>query len=219
MGLDVFSNGTKVGTWSAVFPNFNQTADFHHWKAYPNFAMVTLAAGPQVIKLRSKTKHLQLDYVQFDRVGADGASRPPTRAPPLTAAPPARAARRAPPGTSGAGATGVRRGRHRRERRRHASGATGAAGVGSGARRRPGRVRHGGLGQWHADGRGGKGSTSSAKSGGCSLGRPGASGSAGPAGSFLAVAAMALGLIGRSPAAASADADERARGDVLASRG
>jgi MYXO-CTERM domain-containing protein len=72
MGLDVFSNNVKIGTWSATFPNFNMYADFHHWKAYPNMMTVTLAAGPQVIKLQSKTKHLQLDYVTFDPVGADG---------------------------------------------------------------------------------------------------------------------------------------------------
>jgi hypothetical protein len=72
MALSVFSNGTKLATWTAVFPNFNMYADFRHWKAYPNFASVTLTAGPQVIKLQSGAKHLQLDYVQFDLVGADG---------------------------------------------------------------------------------------------------------------------------------------------------
>ena len=72
MGLSIFSNGTMLASWSAIFPNFNQYADFHHWKAYPSFATVTLAAGPQVIKLQSKAKHLQMDYVQFDLVGADG---------------------------------------------------------------------------------------------------------------------------------------------------
>jgi hypothetical protein len=69
MGLAIFTNGTMVGTWSAIFPNFNQYADFHHWKAYPSFATVTLPAGLQVIKLQSKAKHLQLDYVQFDLMG------------------------------------------------------------------------------------------------------------------------------------------------------
>ncbi|HTA18825.1 MAG TPA: hypothetical protein VK989_06010 [Polyangia bacterium] len=72
MGLAVFSNGTQIGTWSATFPNFNTTADFHHWKSYPSFATVMLTAGPQIIKLQSKSKHLQMDYVQFDLVGADG---------------------------------------------------------------------------------------------------------------------------------------------------
>jgi collagen type I/II/III/V/XI/XXIV/XXVII alpha len=72
MGLEVFSNGTKLATWTAVFPNYNTEADFHHWMAYPNFATVTLAAGPQVIKLQSGAKHLQLDYVQFSLITGDG---------------------------------------------------------------------------------------------------------------------------------------------------
>ena len=72
MGLAVFSNGTQLATWSATFPNFNTTADFHHWKNYPSMATVMLTAGPQIIKLQSKSKHLQMDYVQFDLVGADG---------------------------------------------------------------------------------------------------------------------------------------------------
>jgi hypothetical protein len=72
MGLAVFSNGTQLATWNATFPNFNTTADFHHWKNYPSFATVMLTAGPQIIKLQSKSKHLQMDYVQFDLIGADG---------------------------------------------------------------------------------------------------------------------------------------------------
>ncbi len=72
MGLAVFSNGTQLATWAATFPNFNTTADFHHWKNYPSFATVMLTAGPQIIKLQSKSKHLQMDYVQFDLIGADG---------------------------------------------------------------------------------------------------------------------------------------------------
>jgi hypothetical protein len=72
MGLAVFSNNVMIGMWSAIFPNFNMYADFHHWKAYPSFMTVQLAAGPQVIKLMSKAKHLQLDYVTFELMGADG---------------------------------------------------------------------------------------------------------------------------------------------------
>jgi hypothetical protein len=72
MGLEVFSNGTKLATWTAVFPNYNTDADFHHWMAYPNFATVALTAGPQVIKLQSGAKHLQLDYVQFSLMTGDG---------------------------------------------------------------------------------------------------------------------------------------------------
>jgi MYXO-CTERM domain-containing protein len=77
IGLKVFSNGTMLATWMATFPNYNTTADFRHWKAYPNFATVHLDAGPQVIKLQSGAKHLQMDYVQFDLVGADGGAAGP----------------------------------------------------------------------------------------------------------------------------------------------
>ncbi|HEX4406058.1 MAG TPA: hypothetical protein VH560_14570, partial [Polyangia bacterium] len=73
MGLDVYTNGTKVGTWTSTFPDYQDKASFHFWKPYPNFLMVTLPAGTQVIKLQSTSKHLNLDYVQFDLMGA-GAS-------------------------------------------------------------------------------------------------------------------------------------------------
>jgi MYXO-CTERM domain-containing protein len=76
IGLKVFSNGTMLASWTDKFPNFNTTADFRHWKAYPNFATVHLDAGPQVIKLQSGAKHLQMDYVQFDLMGADGGAAP-----------------------------------------------------------------------------------------------------------------------------------------------
>ncbi|HVZ70879.1 MAG TPA: hypothetical protein VHJ20_00775 [Polyangia bacterium] len=69
VGLEIFTNGTKVGTWTAAFPNYTTTANFHNWKPYPAFATVTLPAGIQVIKLQSTTKHLNLDYVVFDLVG------------------------------------------------------------------------------------------------------------------------------------------------------
>ncbi len=72
MGLQVFSNGTMVGSWTATFPGYETEANFHNWKAYPNFATVTLAAGLQVIKLQSASKHLNTSYVQFDLLTADG---------------------------------------------------------------------------------------------------------------------------------------------------
>lgn len=72
MGLSVLSNGTQLTTWSAIFPNFDTEADYHHWKAYPNFASVTLTAGPQVIRLQSEATALQLDYVDFALVTGDG---------------------------------------------------------------------------------------------------------------------------------------------------
>jgi hypothetical protein len=75
-GLKVFSNGTLLGMWNDIFPNFNTMADFRHWKAHPNFLTVQLPAGLQVIKLQTTAKHMQLDYVQFDLVGADGGVPP-----------------------------------------------------------------------------------------------------------------------------------------------
>jgi|HubBroStandDraft_1064217.scaffolds.fasta_scaffold00481_17 hypothetical protein len=72
MGLQVYSNGTMVGSWTATFPNYETEANFHNWKAYPNFATITLAAGLQVIKLESTSKHLNTSYVQFDLLTADG---------------------------------------------------------------------------------------------------------------------------------------------------
>jgi hypothetical protein len=72
MGLQVFVNGTMAATWNAIFPNYETTASYHNWKAYPGFTTITLAAGPQVIKLQSTTKHFNLDYVEFDLVAPDG---------------------------------------------------------------------------------------------------------------------------------------------------
>jgi hypothetical protein len=70
--LQISVNGTMMLDWKDVFPNYNTTADFHHWKPYPNMGTVTLEAGMQVIKLLSVDPHLNLDYVQFDLLGADG---------------------------------------------------------------------------------------------------------------------------------------------------
>jgi MYXO-CTERM domain-containing protein len=72
MGLEVFVNDTKVATWAAEFPNYNTKANFHNWIPYPNIATITLEAGPQLIKLQSTTKHLNLDYVEFAIAGDDG---------------------------------------------------------------------------------------------------------------------------------------------------
>jgi hypothetical protein len=76
MGLEVLSNGTMLATWSTTFPNYMTEANFHHWIAYPNFAAVTLAAGIQVIKLQSTSKHLNLDYVEFTLGPVDGGPAP-----------------------------------------------------------------------------------------------------------------------------------------------
>src|SRR5450432_759502 len=72
MGLQIYANGTKLADWKSSFPDFQNKASFHFWKPYPSFATVTLEAGLQVLKLQSTSKHLNLDYVQFDLMGADG---------------------------------------------------------------------------------------------------------------------------------------------------
>jgi hypothetical protein len=71
MGLQVFSNGTLLGSWTATFPNYETEANFHNWMAFPNFVTVTLQAGIQVIKLQSTTKHLNTSYVVFALVEGD----------------------------------------------------------------------------------------------------------------------------------------------------
>jgi hypothetical protein len=119
MGLAVFSNNVMLGMWSAIFPNFNTYADFHHWKSYPNFMTVTLDAGPQVIKLMSKAKHLQLDYVQFDLVGADGGVTTGAGGAPADAGSTGAAGATTTSGAGGAGAAG-------------SAGTTGAAGSDTG---------------------------------------------------------------------------------------
>jgi hypothetical protein len=156
MGLQVFSNGTKLADWKASFPDFANKANFHYWKPYPSFATVTLAAGPQVIKLQSTSKHLNLDYVQFDLMGADGGTS--------TGAGGAGGA-----GTGGAaGASG-------------SGGATGAAGATTGAAGGSGAAGTGGSGTM--TGAAGDGSTAGSAGGGTTTGTAGAgaAGTGGPA--------------------------------------
>jgi hypothetical protein len=153
MGVAVFSNDTMLAQWSALFPNFNTYADYHHWKAYPSFATVTLAAGPQVIKVQSKAKHLQFDYLQFDLVGADGGATDAAGAP-------------ADGGATGAGGAPADGG---------AGGAPGVAG-GNGA---AGSTGTGGMAGSNAAGAAGTGSAT----GGAGSPGPGAAGTSGAAGS------------------------------------
>jgi hypothetical protein len=72
MGIQISVNGTKMVDWTATLPNDQTTADYHHWKPYPNFATLTLAAGLQVIKVQLTASHLNLDYLELALVGADG---------------------------------------------------------------------------------------------------------------------------------------------------
>ncbi len=69
MELIISVNGTMMADWKATFPDFENKANFHNWKAYPKFATLTLEAGPQVIKFQAPFKHLNLDYVQLELVG------------------------------------------------------------------------------------------------------------------------------------------------------
>ena len=72
IGLQIYVNGTKLADWKDSFPAYQTTANFHNWKPYQNFATVALDAGPQLIKLQSTSKHLNLDYVDFELVGGGG---------------------------------------------------------------------------------------------------------------------------------------------------
>jgi MYXO-CTERM domain-containing protein len=74
MEVIVFANEVQLADWHEVFPDFQNKANFHNWKPYPNFAMIPLEAGLQVIKIQLPFKHLNLDYIQFDLMGAGGSS-------------------------------------------------------------------------------------------------------------------------------------------------
>ena len=161
MGLQIYSNGTKLADWKSSWPDFNTTADFHHWKAYPSFAQVMLPAGVQVIKLQSTSKHLNLDYVQFTLMGAG-----------TTGAGGAGGAT----GAGGAGGNGTA----------GAGGVTGAAGAGtagaSGATGTAGTGSTGTAGDG-STGAAGDGSSTAGSSGSAGVGSTGAAGTSGGAGS------------------------------------
>ena len=72
MELIISVNGTQQADWKATFPEYQTKANFHNWKLYPAFATLTLTAGLQVIKFQAPFKHLNLDSVQIDLVGAGG---------------------------------------------------------------------------------------------------------------------------------------------------
>jgi hypothetical protein len=72
MELQISVNGTMALDWKDVFPNYNTTANFHNWKIYSNMGTVTLQTGLQVLKFLSVDPHLNMDYIRFDLVGADG---------------------------------------------------------------------------------------------------------------------------------------------------
>jgi hypothetical protein len=70
--LQISVNGTMMLDWKDTFPNYMTTANFHNWKPYPDMGTIALQEGVQVLKMLSVDPHLNLDYVQFSLVGADG---------------------------------------------------------------------------------------------------------------------------------------------------
>ena len=73
MELQVSVNDTLALDWKDTFPDYETTANFKHWKPYPDMGTVTLEAGLQVIKLDTGADpHLNLDYVQLSLVLPDG---------------------------------------------------------------------------------------------------------------------------------------------------
>jgi hypothetical protein len=73
MELQVSVNGTMALDWKDVFPDYQTTANFKHWKPYPNMGTISLEAGVQVIKLDTGADpHLNLDYVLLSLVLPDG---------------------------------------------------------------------------------------------------------------------------------------------------
>jgi hypothetical protein len=72
MELQVYVNDVMKADWKATFPNYQTEATFHNWMPFPNFATIPLDAGLQVIKLQSVDPHLNLAYVQFSLLEADG---------------------------------------------------------------------------------------------------------------------------------------------------
>lgn len=72
MELQISVNGTMALDWKDVLPNYNTTANFHNWKIYSDMGTVTLQTGLQVLKFLSVDPHLNMDYIRFDLVGADG---------------------------------------------------------------------------------------------------------------------------------------------------
>ena len=150
----LLKNGTKLADWTcSSWPDFNIDGRLPPLEVVPSFAMVMLDAGPQVIKLESTSKHLNLDYVQFDLMGAGSTGRGGRRAGAAGAAPRARRTGRGGRRCDGRGGrrrndVRARRAEQLRWARRakrldgdgRPGGATGTAGDGASARRaRPGR--------------------------------------------------------------------------------
>jgi MYXO-CTERM domain-containing protein len=189
MGIQVYSNGTKLGEWTDTFPNYQVLADYQHWKPYPNFLTITLEAGLQVIKIQSTHKHLHFDYIQFDLTAADGGVSPDAASTGTGGGAGSASGASGAAGTGGAGGTAG------------AAGTTGAAGNGtmSGAA---------GAGSGSMGGAGTTGAAGDGAAGGTGTGTAGAGGTTGAAGS-----AAGAGASGSSPKGASSSGCSCALGD------
>jgi hypothetical protein len=66
-----FNDGTSTGDGvnKSGVVTLDGTNDYHKWKAYPDFARVTLGAGLQVMTFHLELEHLQYGFLQFDLVG------------------------------------------------------------------------------------------------------------------------------------------------------
>jgi hypothetical protein len=169
MELQISVDGTMMADWHTVFPDFQNKANFHNWKPYPSFAMITLDVGPHVIKFQAPFKHLNLDHMQFDLVGADGGTTPT-------------------PDAGGGGTAGAGGGT--------AGAGGGTAGAGSGAAGASGAAGSGAAGA--AGVGGGTAGAGSAGSSGGTAGSAGSTGTAG-ASAGTAGSGSATGAAGAGP--------------------
>ena len=196
MEIKVSVNGTMQADWKTVFPNEATTANYHNWKPYPSFATVTLEAGLQLIRLDLTYQHLNLDYIDFQLMGADGGAADVGGTAGAGGAAGATGAAGSSgtagtSGTAGAGSGGAAGGTSA-----GAAGATSSGTAGASASGIAGAAGSASSGAG-ASGSGTAGSGASAGSGGSSGGHPGAKSSSGCA---LAVAPRNAG----NPLAASA---------------
>jgi MYXO-CTERM domain-containing protein len=175
MELVISVDGMMMADWKTVFPDFHNKANFHNWKPYPSFATITLGAGPHVIKFQAPFKHLNLDHVQLELVGADGGTSPGTDGGGGT--------------TTGAGGGG-------------AGGTTGAAGGAAGSGTTTGAAGEGAGG---TSGAGSAGSAGSAGTSGGVAGNPGPTGAAGASTAGTTGSGTMTGAAGAGPKAPGAN--------------
>ncbi len=189
MGLAVFSNGTRSGRGARRSRTSTRRPTSTTGRTTRASRPSCSRRGPQIIKLQSKSKHLQMDYVQFDLVGADGGV--------------VQTGAGGTVGSTDGGATGAAGSTTTAPRATR--GTTGAAG-GSGTTGTAGAS--GGTAGSGGDGTAGAGSAGSAGASG-TAGATGATGGAGSTGESTAARAAVV-------APSCGDVDERARHPVVA---